>query len=86
MDSLTTLTRLGGGKFLEDLAAMVTDVAQDVVRTGNKGGVSATITLEKQGDDPMVIVVAKVQAKPPAEKPQTTLFYAVDGDLYRDDP
>lgn len=86
MDSLATLQRLGGGKFLDQIAQHLAEVAQEVVRTGNKGAVSAVITVERVKGEPLVIVNAVVQPKPPAELPQGAAFYALDDALWNDDP
>ena len=86
MDALTTLNSLGGGKFLEQLADLMAGVASDVVRTGKKGSVAATITIEPLKDGAEVIVTAAVQPKPPAERPQGAVFFALDGELHRNDP
>jgi hypothetical protein len=86
MDSLTTLTRLGGGKFLDAISEHLAAVAADVVRTGKKGSVVATITVEQFEAEPEVIVTATVQPKPPSEKPQAAIFFALDGELHREDP
>lgn len=86
MDSLTTLTQLGSGKFIDDLAAHLKAVSQEVVRTGNPGTVAATLKVERFKDTLMVTVAATVQPRPPAEKPLGAMFYAVDDELWRDDP
>lgn len=87
MDPLTTLNQLGSGKFLQELADHLAAVSQEVVRTGNKGAVSATLNVERFKDTLMVTVAVQVQPKPPAEKPLGAMFYAVgDGNLWRDDP
>lgn len=86
MDSLTTLTQLGSGKFIEELATHLAAVSQEVVRTGNRGSVAATLTIERFKDTLMVTVAAQVQPKPPSEKPLGAMFFAIDDELWRDDP
>ncbi len=61
--------------------------AQEVVESGNKGTVTLTITIttKTQGDS-LVMVDEKVSRTVPKANPKGAYFYAVDGDLHRDDP
>jgi hypothetical protein len=86
-DKVQLLTRLGGGATLGELYDAISDIAQEVVRTGKMGGVSLTIALSNkaQGDE-LVIVDAKVTKSLPQANAKGAAFYAVDGGLYRQDP
>ena len=88
MDALAAIKRLGGGHFLEQVADQLGAVAEEVVRTRQKG--SVTIKLEvvalNQGGELAVAINETITRKVPSRKPLGAIFYAHDGGLYRDDP
>ena len=87
MDALATLQRLGSGRLLEDLHEALLVAAQEVVDTGKPATVTVTLKVSnKSQGDPMVIVDETVSRSSPKRDPKGAFFFAVDGELHRDDP
>jgi hypothetical protein len=87
MDALTILQRLGSGKLMEELATALSVTAEEVVTTGKPGTVTLTLKVSnKQQGDAMVFVDEQISRTAPKKDPRGALFYAVQGDLYREDP
>jgi hypothetical protein len=87
MDPLSTLQNLGGGQMLEDLYEALQLTASEVVITGNQGAVTVSFKLTNQGiGDVAVQVDPSIKRSPPSRNMRGTFFFAMNGDLYRDDP
>jgi hypothetical protein len=87
MDALAILQRLAGGYLIEELAAALTVTAEEVVATGKPGTVtlSLKVSTRNQGD-PLIVVEEQIARAAPKKDAKAAFFYALDGDLHRDDP
>ena len=87
MDSLSILQRFGSGELINDLAAALASVAEEVVATGNPGKVTIAIAISTQSQgDPVVIMTPAISRAMPKRESRGALFHALDGGLHRDDP
>lgn len=87
MDSLAIVQRLTGGEFLDRFAAALIEISERVVVTGNKGSVTVVVKIEQfEEKEPTVVLEATIKTAPPAASPRATMFFAVDGELSREDP
>lgn len=88
MDPLTTVKRLEGGRFLEQLHKALAQVANEVAATKNKGAVTVKIEVipEKRGGDFAIALEVHIERKMPKRKPHGVLAFAKDGQLFRDEP
>lgn len=87
MDALATLTRLGNGRTLEELAEALSATAAEVVATGQPGKVSLTLVVSNRGQGEVLVQVEEQVARTsPKRPPRGAIFYALDGELYREDP
>ena len=84
MDALAVVQRLGSGRLLTELHNALIATADEVVRTG-----TVTLTLKvsnKQQGDPLVYVDEQISRTAPKKDPRGAVFYAVEGELHREDP
>ncbi len=87
MNALAVLQRLGTGQLLEDLHAALVATAEEVVATGKPGKVTLTLTLtNKNQGDPLLIIDETVSRTIPKKDAKGAIFWAIDGELHRDDP
>lgn len=87
MDTLGILQRLGQGKFVDEVCDALATTSAEVVATRNSGTVSITLKIEPApGDEAMVIISEKIKRSSPSPKPAGAFMYAVDGELFREDP
>ena len=87
MDSLSIISRLGGGSFLEDLAEALEKTAAEVVETGKVGVVNAQFKISTRGQGNLIVTIDEtVSRKSPKRDPQGALYVALDGHLWREDP
>ncbi len=80
------LQRLGTHKFIDDLATALQEVAGEVVRTGNKGKVTVSLTVTPADDGLSVIVSEEIKPTRPVNSPRGAIFVALDGQLFDSDP
>lgn len=88
MDGIALATKLGGGKFLEDLHANVVRVAAEVMRTGKAGAVTIKlpISLPQQGE-PLLIIDQEITTSLPKVKGKGSMVFMDDeGALHNKDP
>lgn len=88
LDPIQTLMQIGNGSHIEQLAAGVAAVAEEVQKRkeGTKGKVVVTYTLSKTKGDVIVDIEAKVDRRFPAAEAISGLFYSLQGMLFRRDP
>ena len=88
MDALGTISRLGGGHLLEELAEALQRTAEDVVETGQTGSVTLKLLVKAaQGiGNPMVSVEESLARSAPKRKPRGAFLYALGGELHARDP
>ena len=87
MDALSVLQRLGSGRFLDEVLEALIATAEEVVATGKPGKVTVTFGLSTQEQgDPMVIIDETVGRTSPKKDPKGALFFAMGGELHKDDP
>jgi len=89
MDYAGILNRLGNGKFVQDLCEALATTGAEVVATRNSGTVTVTLTLSPAPggvDEVMILVNDKIKRSAPSAKPGGAYFYALDGELHREDP
>lgn len=87
LDALMVLQRLGQGHLLEELHEALNKVAEEVVETGNPGAVTITLKILTQSQgNPMIIIAESVKRTPPASTPKGAAFFALDGELHKEDP
>lgn len=87
MDALGAIQKLGSGSLVQELYLALIDVADDVIRTGNNGAVTVTLTVEQaQAGQPTVIVKEAISRRPPKEPSRGAMFFSVDGQLHDRDP
>lgn len=70
---------------MEDLADTLAAIAEEVIATGNNGKVTATFAVSKGGDI-AVIIQEEIKRSPPVKDARGAYFFAMDGQLHRDDP
>lgn len=51
LDPLATIQRLAGGHLMEDIATMLAQVSQEVVRLDKDGGITLTLKVSKVKED-----------------------------------
>lgn len=88
MDALGTISRLGGGHLLDELAEALQRTAEDVVETGQAGSLTLTLVVKAaQGiGNPMVSVEETLARRAPKRKPHGAFLYALGGELHARDP
>lgn len=87
MDALGVLQRLGSGKLLDELHEALVTTAQEVVETGNPGAVTLKLRISTRGQGNALITVEEsVGRTPPVRAPKGAILWALDGDLYGQDP
>lgn len=87
LTAIEVIHRLGQGDFVTHLAEAITEVAEQVLGTGQKGAVTVTFSLEQAGaGDPAVIVKEAIQVKPPKQPGQGMMVYVGDHELLLRDP
>lgn len=88
MDPISIAQRLGNGFFLSDLADALTEVGEEVIKTGNPGKVSIVIDITKlTADDVAAAFKSTVRRALPTKSARTSLFYASgNGELTKTDP
>lgn len=87
MDSLAVVLRLGNGKLLDDICDALTATAAEVVETGKPGMVTVKFKVSnKQQGDVLIVIDETVSRASPKDDPKGAYFFAVDGELHREDP
>ena len=87
MDAHGIVSRLGQGYLIDDLAEALATVAAEVVATGKDGQVTVTLKVStRQAGDEMVAISDTISRKPPARAPRGAFMFALDGELYHQDP
>lgn len=81
------MARLGSGSFPEKLTEALTEIAQEVVKTGKPGKVTVSFEIKQfpQGE-PSVAIIETIGRRPPSEPGRGMVAYAMDGELHRTDP
>lgn len=84
---LMALGRHDGGALIENADEMAAQVARDVIRYGQKGSVTITLTFAPNGEGTAIKLSAAVKSTAP-KRPQGEAFYWVtdDGGLTRTPP
>ena len=80
---------LQGGLFVKQASAELNELVDRVRETGKKGSISVTIEITPSGKENRIMTVKPklTVKKPPApETDNASVFFAVRGDLVRDDP
>jgi len=87
MDSLALILRLGSGQLLDDIAEALVATSAEVVETGKPGTVTVKfkVTTKHQGD-PLITIDETVARVSPKEDPRGAIFWAIEGELHREDP
>lgn len=86
LGALQVLQRLGGGKFLEDLADQLELASKDVLSAGQGATVTARFRLTPAaGSDIGIVVEESLARTTPKRKPRGAIFYSHDG-LHSEDP
>lgn len=83
------LGELRGGVFANHASDELSKLVTRIVETGKKGKLTIELTLEPHGKgnrEMHVIPKLSVKAPPAADTTEAGIFYAVRGDLVRDDP
>ena len=86
MDGLTILQQCRGGHLIEEIAAAIKEVGDEVASTQHKGSVTLKLTLSPGPVPLSVIVEDDIDRKPPKTASGTAMFYAYEGDFYQRDP
>lgn len=87
MDALAVLQRLGTKRFIDELAGVLADVGNEVVRTRRKGKVTVTFSLAPGADDGVSLQVnEEIKRTPPVRDSRGAYFFAIDGELHNADP
>ena len=87
MDALAVVQRLGSGRLLDELREALAATAEEVVATGKPGTVTVTLKVSNKGQgDPLVMVDEVVSRASPKRDPRGAYFFALDGELHREDP
>lgn len=87
MDPKDLIGRIGNGRMLEDLAAALAAVADEVVQTGKKGRVTLALVIStREAGDPMVVVSEEIKRVPPTRAPRGTFLFSHRGQLSTTDP
>ena len=87
MDALGVIQRLAGGRFLEEVAAALVEISEEVVQTGNKGAITIAIEItQPTTGQPMVVMSETISRRPPKADPRGAAFFILDGELHREDP
>jgi hypothetical protein len=87
MDGLAILQKLGGGRLIDEMADALIKTADEVVATGKPGTVTITLKVSNKGiGDEFVMIEEQTARSSPKREPRGAYFYALDGQLYRDDP
>lgn len=87
MDALAILQRLAGGNLIREVVDALATTAEEVVATGKPGTVTLTLKVStKNQGDPFVIVEETLARAAPKKDARGAYFFAVDGELHRDDP
>lgn len=72
---------------LEELEEALNKAATEVVETGKPASVTLALKIStKSPGDPMVIIDETVSRSVPKRAPRGAVFFAVDGELHREDP
>lgn len=75
---LETLAELNEGADVAELDRELRDLVSTTRRTGKRGTLSFTLTVEPRGAD-MVVLTGKVTQKLPADEPFKSMFYVGEG-------
>lgn len=88
MDALGTIRRLASGHLLEDLADALERVAEEVAESGKPGAVSVKFAIKPLGEpgSVMIAIEEEIGRTPPKRSRGGSIFYAVNGGLYDQDP
>lgn len=87
IDVLAVLQRLGSGRLLEQLEASLQAATADAVASGKPAKVTLSLTVKvRQAGDQLVTIDEAITRTLPVRPPRGAIFYALDGELYRDDP
>ena len=79
--------KLARGHFIEDLAEALLVVAEEVINTGKKGGVSATFTISQATKgEPSVVINEEIKRTAPKRDPLGKLLYLGEDGFYERDP
>lgn len=83
---LESIRELNEGTTASDLDRTLRELVSNVRRTGKKGSMTFTLTVEPRGAD-TVVVSADVKPKMPEDEKFKSIFYVgVAGELLRDHP
>lgn len=87
MDALAILQKLGTHRFMDDLAATLAEVSDEVALSRKKGAVTVKFTLTPAtGSDVGVVFAEEIKRTPPVKDPRGAIFFVVDGELFDHDP
>lgn len=86
LDPLATIQRLAGGHLMEDIAVMLAQVSQEVVRLDKAGSLTLTLKVTPVKNSPAVTVEESLKATYPVEKARGAMLFALNGQLYVADP
>lgn len=88
MDSLGTIARLANGHLIDDLAEALERIAAEVAETGKPGSVTLKLAVKPLGEpgNVMVAIEEEIGRTPPKRPARGSIFYSVEGGLYREDP
>lgn len=83
------INELRGGVFANHASDELSALVQRIQETGKKGKITIELTIEPHGKgnrEMHVIPKLAVKAPPASDTTEAGIFYAVRGDLVRDDP
>lgn len=83
-DFADVLTEISHGQLHERLTKELQEIVAAVAETGNDGKLTLTLNVTHEGT--MVMLSGKVKAEIPKHAIPGSLFFAEDGQLFRDDP
>jgi hypothetical protein len=87
MDALATIQRLGQGRLLESLHSALVATSEEVVETGKPGTITLKLTVSNHGQGDELVTVNETLSRTSPKRPSRgAIFYAVEGELHRDDP
>jgi hypothetical protein len=88
VNALAILQRLdSSGRFFQDLEEALKETAEEVVQTGKPGTVTISLKVSNQGQgEPWITIDQQVHRSVPKKAPKGAFFFALEGELYKDDP
>jgi hypothetical protein len=86
-DPLHVLQRMGGRRFIEDLAAELQSVSDSVVLRGRPGGLTMKVKIEQVNPgEPQVSVEYVIVPQHAAKPARSQTYYVHDGGMHATDP